>query len=162
MILDAELLTFLKDNDIRDNIEYVIKRCVEIKRNVVNYDEFEKGERKLLNFGHTIGHAIEKCSAYETSHGKAVAIGMVIATKGAYELGMSEKNFSDVLLPILKKNNLPVKCEFSADELYQASLSDKKRSLDTMSLIVPEELGLCKVMKLPVEELKNFIEKGMN
>lgn len=162
MILDKDFLAFLQTNEIKENIEYVIKRCVEIKRDVVSRDEFEKGERKLLNFGHTIGHAIEKCSNLTISHGNAVAIGMVIATKGAYEVGMSEEDFSDVLLPILKKNNLPTTCEFSAEELYAASLSDKKRSFDTMSLIVPEELGLCKIMKLPVEDLQNFIEKGMN
>ncbi len=162
MICDKAFLTFLQDNSIRENIEYVIKRCVEIKRDIVNRDEFEKGERKLLNFGHTIGHTIEKCSGLTIPHGNAVAIGMVIATKGAYEIGMSEEDFSDVLLPILKKNNLPTACDFSAEELYKASLSDKKRSFDTMSVIVPEELGLCKIMKLPVEDLQNFIEKGMN
>ena len=162
MILDKDFLAFLQNNEIKENVEYVIKRCVEIKRDVVSRDEFEKGERKLLNFGHTIGHAIEKCSRFTISHGNAVAIGMAIATKGAYEIGMSEEDFSDVLLPILKRNNLPVTCGFSAEELYNASLSDKKRSFDTMSLIVPEELGLCKIMKLPVEDLKNFIEKGMN
>ncbi len=162
MILDKDFLEFLQNNDIRENIEYVIKRCVEIKRDVVVRDEFEKGERKLLNFGHTIGHAIEKCSGLTISHGNAVAIGMVIATKGAYEVGMSEEDFSNILLPILIKNELPTRCDFSAEELYKASLSDKKRSLDTMSLIVPEELGLCKIMKLHVEDLQNFISKGMN
>ena len=162
MICDKVFLAFLQDNSIKENIEYVIKRCVEIKRDIVNRDEFEKGERKLLNFGHTIGHAIEKCSLLTISHGNAVAIGMVIATKGAYEVGMSEEDYSDVLLPILKKNNLPTACDFSAEDLYKASLSDKKRSFDTMSVIVPEELGLCKIMKLPVEDLQNFIEKGMN
>ncbi len=162
MIADKEFLTFLKDNSINENIEYVIKRCVEIKRDIVNRDEFEKGERKLLNFGHTIGHAIEKCSNLTISHGNAVAIGMVIATKGAYEIGMSDEDFSDTLIPILEKNNLPVACDYSAEELYKASLSDKKRSFDTMSLIVPDEYGLCKIMKLPVEDLLNFIEKGMN
>ncbi len=162
MILDGEFLAFLSNNSIKENIEYVIKRCVEIKRDVVNRDEFEKGERKLLNFGHTIGHAIEKCSNLTISHGNAVAIGMVIATKGAYEIGMSDEDYSGVLIPILEKNNLPISCEFSAEDLYKASLSDKKRSLDTMSLIVPEEYGLCKIMKLPVEDLQNFIEKGMN
>ena len=162
MVLDKDFLEFLQNNEIKDNIEYVIKRCVEIKRDVVSRDEFEKGERKLLNFGHTIGHAIEKCSNFTISHGNAVAIGMALASKGAYEIGMSEDDFSDVLLPILKKNNLPTTCEFSAEELCKASLSDKKRSFDTISLIVPEEKGLCKVMKLPVEDLENFIEKGMN
>ncbi len=162
MILDKEFLAFLQDNEIKDNIEYVIKRCVEIKRDVVSRDEFEKGERKLLNFGHTIGHAIEKCSKLTISHGNAVAIGMAIATKGAYEVGMSEDDYSDVILPLLKKNNLPTTCGYSTEAIYKASLSDKKRSFDTMSLIVPEELGLCKIMKLPVEDLQNFIEKGMN
>ena len=81
---------------LKENIEYVIKRCVEIKGSIVNCDEFDKRERKLLNFGHTIGHAIEKCSNYSVSHGNAVAIGMAIATKGAYEVGMSEEDFSDI------------------------------------------------------------------
>lgn len=162
MILDGEFLTYLSNNSIKENIEYVIKRCVEIKRDVVDHDEFEKGERKLLNFGHTIGHAIEKCSNLTISHGNAVAIGMVIATKGAYEIGMSNEDYSDVLLPILKANNLPTSCDFTAEELYKVSLSDKKRTLDTIALIVPEKYGLCKIMKLPVEDLLNFIEKGMN
>ncbi len=162
MILDADFLTFLKDNDIRENIEYVIKRCVEIKRDVVDHDEFEKGERKLLNFGHTIGHAIEKCSNLTISHGNAVAIGMVIATKGAFELGLSYDDYSDVLVPLLQKNNLPTTCHFSAEELYKVSLTDKKRSRDVISLIVPEEYGLCKIHKITVEQLKDFIESGLN
>lgn len=162
MILDKDFLEFLQNNDIRKNIEYVIKRCVEIKRDVVVNDEFEKGERKLLNFGHTIGHAIEKCSNLTISHGNAVAIGMVIATKGAYETGLSEDDFSGILLPILEKNQLPTACEFSAEELYKASLSDKKRSLDTISLIVPDKLGLCKISNVSVDDLQNFICKGMN
>ena len=161
MILDAELLAFLKDNDIRENIEYVIKRCVEIKRDVVDHDEFEKGERKLLNFGHTIGHAIEKCSGFKTSHGKAVAIGMVIATKGAFESGLASEDFSNVLLPILEKNGLPTNCEFSADDLYKVTLTDKKRSNDLISLIIPEKYGLCKIQNISVLKLKEFIELGL-
>ncbi len=161
MILDGEFLSFLNDNDIKENIEYVIKRCVEIKRDIVNRDEFEKGERKLLNFGHTIGHAIEKCSNFTISHGNAVAIGMVIATKGAFELGLSYDDYSDVLLPILKKNNLPTICDFSADELYKITLTDKKRSRDVISLVVPEEYGLCKIHKIQIEQLKDFIEAGL-
>lgn len=162
MIADGEFLGFLNDNSIKDNIEYVIRRCIEIKGDIVNRDEFDKRERKLLNFGHTIGHAVEQCSNYSVPHGIAVAIGMVIATKGAYEIGMSDEDLSDTLIPILKKNNLPTTCDFSAEELYKSALSDKKRSLDTMAVIVPEEYGLCKIMKLPVEDLLNFIEKGMN
>lgn len=162
MILDGEFLTFLKNNDIRENIEYVIKRCVEIKRDVVDRDEFENGERKLLNFGHTIGHAIEKCSHLTISHGNAVAIGMVIATRGAYKMGLVNENFTEMLIEILKANGLPITCEFTAEELYRISLSDKKRSLDTISLIIPEKYGLCKIEKISVEKLKEFIEAGLN
>ena len=162
MILDGEFLTFLKNNSIRDNIEYVIKRCVEIKRDVVDRDEFENGERKLLNFGHTIGHAIEKCSKLTISHGNAVAIGMVIATRGAYKTGLVNEDFTEMLVEILKANNLPTTCDFTADELYKVSLSDKKRSLDTISLIIPEKYGLCKIEKIGIEKLKDFIEAGLN
>ena len=162
MILDADFLTFLNENDIRENIEYVIKRCVEIKRDVVDRDEFENGERKLLNFGHTVGHAIEKCSNFQISHGNAVAMGMAIATKGTFESGLSDDDYSDVLLPILEKNNLPTKCDFTAEELYKVSLADKKRSNDVISLVVPERYGLCKIYKISIEQLKDFIEAGLN
>ena len=162
MILDGDFLTFLKNNDIRENIEYVIKRCVEIKRDVVDRDEFENGDRKLLNFGHTIGHAVEKCSHLSISHGNAVAIGMVIATRGACKMGLVNEDFTEMLIEILKANSLPITCEFSAEELYKVSLSDKKRSLDTISLIIPETYGLCKIEKISVEKLKEFIESGLN
>ncbi len=162
MILDGEFLTFLQNNDVRSNIEYVIQRCVEIKRDVVDRDEFENGERKLLNFGHTIGHAIEKCSNLKISHGNAVAIGMVIATKGAFVLGLTDKDYAELLLPILEKNGLPTNCDFTADELYKVSLTDKKRSSDMISLIIPEKYGLCKIQKITVEQLKDFIEAGLN
>ncbi len=162
MILDGEFLTFLKNNSIKENIEYVIKRCVEIKRDVVDRDEFENGERKLLNFGHTIGHAIEKCSNLTVSHGNAVAMGMVIATQGAYKTGLANEDFTEMLIEILKANSLPTKCGFTAEELYKASLSDKKRSLDTISLIIPEKYGLCKIEKISVNELKKFIKAGLN
>lgn len=162
MILDSEFLTFLKNNNIRENVEYVIKRCVEIKRDVVDRDEFENGERKLLNFGHTIGHAIEKCSHLNISHGNAVAIGMVIACRGSFAMGLASEDFTEMLTEILKSNDLPVTCDFTADELYKVSLSDKKRSLDTISLIIPEKYGLCKIEKISVDKLKEFIESGLN
>ncbi len=162
MILDGEFLTFLQNNDIRANIEYVIKRCVEIKRDVVERDEFENGERKLLNFGHTIGHSVEKCSNLTISHGNAVAIGMVIASRGAYKTGLTDRDYTEILLPILEKNGLPTTCEFTAEELVSVSLKDKKRSGNEISLIIPKEYGLCEIKKINIDDLKNFIEKGLN
>ena len=75
VIFDKAFFEFLRDNEAKDNLEYVITRCVELKRDIVNADEKEKGVRALLNFGHTVGHAIEKCSGYKISHGSAVAVG---------------------------------------------------------------------------------------
>lgn len=161
MITDGGFLRFLENNSIAENIQKAVKRCIELKRDVVDRDEFEHGERKLLNFGHTIGHAVEKCSNLSVPHGDAVAIGMVIASKGAYRTGLSPEDFSELLLPLLMKNGLPVSCEYTAKQLYAAALSDKKRSLDSISLIVPEKYGRCKIENIPVSKLENFIERGL-
>ncbi len=161
MILDGNFLTFLKNNSIKENTEYVIKRCVEIKRDVVARDEFDTGERALLNFGHTIGHAIEKCSNLKISHGNAVGIGMVIVARASFKMGFTAIDFTPMLIDILKANSVPTACEFTSEELYSGALNDKKRSLDTISLIVPEEYGLCKIQKVSVNDLKNFIKAGL-
>ncbi len=161
MILDGEFLSFLKNNSIKENVEYVIKRCVEIKRDVVARDEFDNGERALLNFGHTVGHAIEKCSGLQISHGNAVGIGMVIVTRASYKRGFVNKDFTSMLIDILKTNSVPTSCSFSAEELYAGALNDKKRNLDTISLVVPKEYGLCKIQKVSVDELKEFIKAGL-
>jgi 3-dehydroquinate synthase len=143
------------------DIEEIIAQCVSIKSDIVQRDERDTGERQLLNFGHTLAHSVEKCSGFEIPHGSAVAIGMVIATKGAYEIGLSDEDYSNVLLPILKANNLPTSCGFSAKALADVALSDKKRSQDTISLIVPEKYGLCKIEKIHIDKLQDFIELGL-
>lgn len=160
-IMDAEFFAFLKNNDIKENIEYVITRCVEMKRDIVNEDEKESGIRAILNFGHTIGHAIEINSKFEISHGSAVAIGMMIASKGAYSLGMCDCDISEEIKEVLIKNNLPVSCDFSAEALYNVSCSDKKRSGNSIKLIVPEKMGKCVGKKVPTEQMLDFIKAGL-
>ena len=122
----------------------------------------ERQDLRDVRNGQRGGQDTEKCSNLTISHGNAVAIGMVIATKGAFELGLSYDDYSDVLVPLLQKNNLPTTCDFSADELYKVSLTDKKRSQDVISLIVPEKYGLCKIHKINIDQLKDFIELGLN
>lgn len=160
-IMDKEFFDFLKNNDIKENIEYIITRCVEMKRDIVNEDEKETGIRAILNFGHTIGHAIEINSNFEISHGSAVAIGMIIASKGAYKMGYCDTDISEEIKEILIKNNLPVSCSFSAEELCRVSLSDKKRSGDTIKLIIPENTGKCVGKKIPTEQILGFIKAGL-
>lgn len=161
VIMDAEFFEFLQTHEIQEHIEAVITRCVELKRDIVNQDEKETGLRALLNFGHTIGHAIEISSHFEISHGSAVAIGMIIAAKGAYNTGMTSTDFSDTIRSVLLKNKLPVSCPFAAETLYQVSCSDKKRSGDTIKLIIPEEIGKCTGKKVPIAKMLDFIKAGL-
>lgn len=160
-IMDAEFFEFLKNNDIKENIEYVITRCVEMKRDIVNEDEKETGIRAILNFGHTIGHAIEINSKFDISHGSAVAIGMIIASKGAYKMGYCNADISEEIKEVLIKNNLPVSCDFSAEALYNVSTSDKKRSGNSIKLIIPEKMGKCVGKKIPTEQMLDFIKAGL-
>ncbi len=161
VILDEAFFEFLKNNDIKENIEYVITRCVELKRDIVNQDEKDTGIRAILNFGHTIGHAIEINSSFKISHGSAVAIGMVIAAKGAFKMGYCDCDLTETIKSVLIKNNLPISCEYSADELFNVACSDKKRTGASITLIIPEKNGKCVGKKIPVDSALDFIKAGL-
>ena len=141
--------------------EWVITRCVELKRDVVAEDEFDTGARMKLNLGHTIGHGVEAVSHFEVSHGKAVAIGMAIVARAGAEYGICEKASRDAVLDILEKFGLPRTCGFSPESLYDSALSDKKRSGSTVNLIIPERIGWSRIQPTPVEELLSFIKAGL-
>lgn len=143
------------------DIDEVVEICVEIKRDVVGKDEFEHGERKLLNFGHTIGHGVEKCSNYTITHGHAVAIGMAIITNAAEILGICDSGMNRKLDELLTRCGLPTKCPYLAEELYKVALSDKKRSGDYITVVLPKTLGECILKKITVDELLEYIKKGI-
>lgn len=161
VIFDKAFFEFLRDNEAKDNLEYVITRCVELKRDIVNADEKEKGVRALLNFGHTVGHAIEKCSGYKIPHGSAVAVGMVIISRAAYKCSFCDENYTDIIASLNKKYSLPVSTDFSASELSSAAMADKKRSGDKIKLIIPEALGNCVIKSVPTSELEKIIGEGL-
>ena len=161
VIFDKAFFEFLRDNEAKDNLEYVITRCVELKRDIVNADEKEKGVRALLNFGHTVGHAIEKCSGYKIPHGSAVAVGMVIISRAAYKCSFCDENYADIIASLNKKYSLPVSTDFSASELSSAAMADKKRSGDKIKLIIPESLGNCVIKSVPTSELEKIIGEGL-
>ena len=155
VLFDPELFAILEQDGLRFDREWVIARCIEHKRNCVEQDELDRGQRKLLNLGHTIGHAIEKCSDYYVSHGKAVAIGMAMASRAA------KCPDAGRIVALLEKFGLPTATDIPASALYRAALSDKKRSGDTVDLIIPMTIGNCAVVSTPVEDLNTFIEEGM-
>lgn len=141
--------------------EDVISRCVELKRNVVMEDEFDTGLRMKLNLGHTVGHGVEAHSHFSISHGKAVAIGTAIVTRAAEKYRLCDSHTKDAILAILEQFGLPTRTNASPQELFLAALSDKKRSGNTVNLIVPHQIGTCQIHQMPVEELKSFIEAGL-
>lgn len=158
VIFDKELFDKVCGGNVKSDIESIIARCVELKRDVVAKDEFDKGERQLLNFGHTMAHSVEKCSDFEIPHGSAVAIGMVIAAKASAKLGWSDEDCTDMIINANKNNNLPVKCDFKPRELADAALSDKKRSGGTINFVVPRVVGECYLKKIPVDVLYEIAE----
>lgn len=139
----------------------IIEENVKIKRDVVQRDEFDTGERQLLNFGHTVGHAIEKLSSFDISHGNSVAIGMAIITRAAVKKNFCAYATLDVLQKLLQKYNLPTRTDFSASEIFGACLTDKKRTGGTITEVVPRAPGVCELQKMPLNELLDWIQTGM-
>lgn len=158
VIFDKDLFDKVRSGDVKSDMKKIIARCVELKRDVVAKDEFDKGDRQLLNFGHTMAHSIEKCSNFEIPHGSAVAIGMVIAAKASYALGWSEEDCTAAIIEANKNNNLPCECAYAPKDLADAALSDKKRTGGTINFVVPEIIGKCVLKKIPVEILYQIAE----
>ena len=155
VLFDPELFEILERDGLNFDREWVIARCITHKRNVVAGDEFDRGQRMLLNLGHTIGHAIESCSSYTISHGNAVAIGMAIMCRATKCPDTKRIN------NLLQKFGLPIATDLPAKDLWEAALTDKKRCGDTLNLIIPKAIGNCEVVPTAVEKLKTFIEEGM-
>ncbi|MHC1723319.1 MAG: 3-dehydroquinate synthase [Aminipila sp.] len=149
------------NNSNSDTLLQIVKRCVDIKRDIVMKDELDTGIRQLLNFGHTIGHAIEKCSNYSITHGHAVALGMLIVSKASYNLGLCSADCSLKIENILKKFNFPLTCPFTAEELNHVALKDKKRAGESITLVLPEYIGHCNLKKIDILDLKSFISAGL-
>lgn len=124
------------------NAEDIVYTCCDIKREVVENDEFDMGERMLLNFGHTYGHAIEKYFNYEKySHGQAVAIGMCFITQISEKLGLTKKGVFDRLQALCNQYGLDTSCEVSAYNLINAVKVDKKNMGKDLMLVLIKDIG---------------------
>ena len=160
MIKSAPLLAQLGEAQV--DIDNVIGQCVSIKRDVVEADEFDKGERQLLNFGHTLGHAMEALSGYQMSHGSAVARGMALMTRGCAALGLCGRDCVQALEVLLRQYGLPQNCPYSPEAMVDKARADKKRSGDSINLVLPEVPGRCRVEKSSFETLLKLAKAGMN
>lgn len=161
VLYDEALFAHLSEKGPNFDLEAVISRCVQLKRNAVEADEFDTGLRQKLNFGHTIGHAIEAQSKFTIPHGQAVAIGMAVITKAAQDCGICHSGVYEKILSVLNLFHLPHATSFTAEALYRTALSDKKRSGESVNLILPEAIGRCILSPTPVEKLESFIKAGL-
>ncbi len=147
---------FIKDEPLLQTLEKVgsegllsqavpiIAECCRIKARVVEADEFDTGERRILNFGHTLGHAIEKAYHYSRySHGEAVGIGMLRITKRSELLGLTEVGTSKRLEKLLSQYGLPLTAELSPQAILSAVKLDKKKQGDRLTLVLLERSGKC-------------------
>lgn len=164
MIGDRDLFEYVAYKEaprINDFVEMTAERAIMVKRDLVEADEFDIGPRKLLNYGHTMGHAIELCSGYEIPHGRAVAMGMLAASKASYRKGWSNEDCTIPLWQTLERYGIDPSCPFGPEELASAALKDKKRSGSTISLVVPLQIGEGAIMDIKVEELLEFFSLGL-
>ncbi len=161
LIADGDFYRFLMTGDVRTHMDEVVRRNVEIKAAVVGEDEREHGKRKLLNFGHTLGHAIEKCSGYTVAHGYAVATGMVLASRAAERLGYSPAGMLEAVRAACRRFDLPTECPYTAPELYAAATGDKKRDGGSIDVVVLKEVGRAETVRLDLEGLRRFTEAAL-
>ena len=136
----------------------IIARCVEAKAEVVRLDEKDTGCRQKLNLGHTFGHAIEKQSDFAISHGKGVAIGMVMAAKLSHRLNLCDESVPRRIADCLTRVGLPTSADYSADDLLSAALSDKKRAGGKITVVLPEAVGQCGLYPVPIETFAQWMK----
>lgn len=165
-IADPELWKALSDmTDEQELLAHavdVITACLKIKRSVVEKDELDNGIRLILNFGHTIGHAIENTAGYGVvSHGEAVAIGMVQINRVAELKGLTPEQTTQQLIEMLEKFGLPITYDnWNEETLYQALTHDKKTRGSAIKLILLEEIGKAKIVPTNIEEMKDYLKRG--
>ena len=144
----------------REQLEHMLEFCISMKRDVVEEDEFDTGARQYLNLGHTFGHAVEAASAFSISHGCAVSIGMVMMTRAAVKKGYCKEDTLEQLIALLKQYHLPTEVPYPALSLLGIVRSDKKTMGGTVTLVVPEKIGRCTLVPVPVCDVPDWLTAG--
>ena len=155
-----ELFALLADIPSGKGLEEVTARCVEMKRDFVQSDELDRGARQMLNLGHTFGHAVEASSRFTLSHGKSVAIGMAMILRAACSRGLCSAETRDAVIALLQRYGLPTECPYPADMLLGALSADKKIFGTRMNLVVPTDIGACRLLPVGVDELSGWLRDG--
>ena len=154
-VLDKKIFNLVKSQDYK--LEELVTLCVDYKRKIVESDEFDKGNRALLNLGHTPAHGIEKLSNFSITHGNAVGMGLKIILKASLKQGNITEPVYNELTSIVTKLVGENECPFSIEDICKNSLSDKKRSGDDISLVTIHGVGDCRIEKIKVENLTEYL-----
>ena len=142
---DRELFELFETQEIMPNIDKIIESSLKIKRYVVETDEKEDGLRKILNFGHTLAHAIESENEMQNLyHGECVALGM---------LPMCDDSVKERLIPVLQKLNLPTRVGYDTEKIIEAMRHDKKMSGDSITVIYVPQVGSFEMREMPFSKL---------
>ena len=150
---DAELFRFLENEPRQDNMEIIIEKALKIKKSVVESDAAEKGLRRVLNFGHTVGHAIESAGNFsELLHGECVGLGMLL---------MSEGEAKARIKALLEKAGLPVQYNYDKEKVLSSLAMDKKADGDSITIVKVKEIGSFEFEKLQTRELKKRLTEVM-
>ena len=165
MIGDSELLELLYEEPLtkkRDNYKYItsiIFRVLGIKAKIVEEDEFDNGVRNILNFGHTLAHAIEAESDFTIPHGQAVAMGMNLITKAAENARIAEIGTEMTLVDALEKNEIDFECPYDIENLLKRIETDKKVRGNIINVVLPREAGKCFVKSMTLDEFRNLFNE---
>ncbi len=157
LIYSAPLFEEIEQGDITKNLESIVAQCVAIKKEVVQQDERDTGLRMILNYGHTLGHAIEKYTSHQITHGHAVAIGMVLAAKLGEKLGYGNPELTQRIIRCVQRYGLPASFAGSTADLADLVLTDKKRAGGNMRFIFVPCPGKAEIVPLAVEELRRLL-----
>lgn len=148
---DPELFEIFENSNPLDSLEAIIERSLYIKKRVVEEDEYEGGLRKILNFGHTLAHAIESANGMQNYyHGECVAMGMI---------PMCSDEVKARLIPVLEKLSLPTEIKMTAEDLIEACRHDKKLSGEDITVVYVPKVGKYELKKLPFEEYCETVKK---
>ena len=153
-LLDAKIFDIINKKDF-DILEFVYA-CIKYKADIVEMDEFESGQRKLLNLGHTIAHGIEKLSEFNISHGKAVSMGLKIICQTSFNRGLINQKEKDDILSMLDNTIGNIDCPFDLFDILKIALVDKKRKGNSITLVMIGGIGKPILKDLPVSELTEY------
>ena len=161
-IMDLELFDKLgkANGDIRsdeDLLEEIVCMNVSDKASVVGEDENDNVRRQTLNFGHTVGHVIERDSGFTKPHGICVAKGMGIVIDACVRAGTLAKEDADKMKDLLKLYKLPVTDDITPEAIVEGSMNDKKKRGDTLSVILVNKIGQAEIRKMNKEEFLKFL-----